>query len=283
MNDVPAYGDEASAGAGSSEVPGHTSFKLSSERQQLIGVRRGTVEMRDLAEQVRTVGTVAYDPELYRALVEYRQAAGRAGAQGLAGAATLRLRQMGLSDDLIKTLARFDPQTLLLPGKEVWVYAQVFEYEIELLRPGQTVTVRADTGVERKYTGKIVAVDSILSAETRSARARILVPTPDASLRPQTFVHVTVDVPLGRKLAVPEDAVFDTGERRFVFVVTGGGTFEPRAVELGAHAGEWFEARAGLREGENVVTSANFLIDSESRFRAAVAAFTERPPAAHRE
>jgi membrane fusion protein, copper/silver efflux system len=117
---------------------------------------------------------------------------------------------------------------------------------------------------------------------TRTVRARVLVETPDESLRPETFVHVKLEVPLGKKLSVPFDAVLDTGEHQIVFAVKGAGTFEPRSAKLGRQADGFYEVLSGLEEGEEVVTSANFLIDSESRFRSAVAAFKKTPPAAHR-
>jgi len=112
----------------------------------------------------------------------------------------------------------------------------------------------------------------------RTARARILVATPDESLRPGMFVHVKLEIPLGKKLAVPFDAVLDTGENQIVFAVKGAGTFQPRSVKLGRQADGWYEVLSGLEEGEEVVTSANFLIDSESRFRSALAAYGKKPP-----
>ena len=283
MDYIPVYADETAVDA--SDVPGHAAFKLSTERQQLIGVRRAKVEEKDLQRVIRTVGTVAYDPELYRTIVEYRQATGAGGAGGSARTGRLRLRQMGLSDELITRLSDpgHDPESLLLPGKEIWVYAQIFEYEIDLVHPGQRVTVVVPSQSRRTYTADIVAIDSVLNPVTRTARARILVATPERDLRPETFVHVNIEIPLGRKLAVPAEAVLDTGERQIAFVVKDAGTFEPRSLRLGARAGEDFEVLAGLEAGEVVVTSANFLIDSESRFRAAVAAFVDAPAAAQRE
>jgi Cu(I)/Ag(I) efflux system membrane fusion protein len=93
-------------------------------------------------------------------------------------------------------------------------------------------------------------------------------------------VHATIHRPTDDVLAVPADAVLHSGGRDLVFVISDGGTFEPRAVELGREAGGYFEVRAGLQAGNEVVTSANFLIDSESRFRAALAAFAPPTPPA---
>jgi multidrug efflux pump subunit AcrA (membrane-fusion protein) len=269
-------------------VPGHAAFTLSPERQQLIGVTKARVERRPLAVEIRAVGRVAYDPKLYQAVVEYREAVrsrhaisesslreAHAGADALIRGARLRLRQLGLGDQQIAQLTRADadPTELLLPGKAVWVYAQVYEYEAPLVQPGQTMTVTSPALPGERFTTTVAAIDPILDPATRTIRVRGLVATPAATLRPESFVDVTIQVPLGDQLAVPEDAVLATGVHQVVFVVRDDGTFEPRAVELGRAAQGYYEARAGVAEGEQVVTSANFLIDSESRFRAALAAY----------
>jgi Cu(I)/Ag(I) efflux system membrane fusion protein len=289
--------EEAAPGAPArGDVPGRAGFVLSTERQQLIGVRRERVEVRDLDVELRAVGRIAYDPDLYQAIVEYREAlAARRqlgaspvheavrGADAVVRAAALKLRQRGVTEENLASIAPAgrDPVNLLLPGKSVWVYAQVYEYEVELVRPGQQVTVTAPSAPGQVYSARVASIDPILDAQTRTARVRALVSTPDAGLRPESFVDVRIQVPLGRGLAVPRDAIMDTGEHQFVFVVSGAGEFTPRAVTLGREAGEAYEVLAGLEPGEEVVTSANFLIDSESRFRAALAGFGKAPAAGH--
>jgi Cu(I)/Ag(I) efflux system membrane fusion protein len=294
---------ETSPTPATAAVPGRASFTLPQARQQLIGVRRARVGVRPLRIKIRANGTVAYDPGLFEAMVEYQQAlrarsalAGstlpeaQAGAEGLVRAATLRLRQKGASDAQLAAIARGDtaPLNLLLPGKSVWVYAQVFEYELGLIRPGQWMTITAPSLPGRRLTARVASIDPILDPATRTARVRALVPTPHGELRPESFVDVVIDVPLGERLAVPEDAVLDVGTRQIVFVVRGEGEFEPRTVELGQEASGFREVRAGVVAGEEVVVGANFLIDSESRFRAALRTFEPRSgtaepgPAGHR-
>jgi len=283
---VPVY--EETAPQGESDVPGHASFTLSRERQQLIGVTSDAVERRDLEVEIRAAGRVAYDPKLYQAVVEYREAlrtrgafrGGLLGDSPSAGDAILRgarskLLQQGLSDDLIEAFVKRgqDPGELLLPGASVWIYAQVYEYEAPLVAPGQSMTVTAPSLPGASFATTITAVDSIVDPMTRTLRVRGLLATPERNLRPESFVQVTIRVPLGEQLAVPEDAVLDTGDHRIVFVVHDDGTFEPRSVTLGRAARGYYEVRDGLRAGERVVTTANFLVDSESRFRAALAAF----------
>jgi multidrug efflux pump subunit AcrA (membrane-fusion protein) len=291
MDYVPVYEDDLAA---SSDVPGHAGFTLSPERQQLIGVTRAAVERRRLDREIRAVGKVAYDPALYQAIVEYREAiAGQhqlgeaavpeahAGAAAIVRSAALRLRQLGLSEQQVREISAGggSPVDLLLPGKTAWVYAQVYEYEMNDVRPGQDVTITTPAQRGHTYAGRVVAVDPILDATTRTARVRIQVATPDASLRPESFVHALIHVPSVDTLAVPAAAVLHSGEQQIVFVVTGAGTFAPRAVRLGSEANGYYEVLDGVTQGDEVVTSANFLIDSESRFRAALAAFSAKTPA----
>jgi Cu(I)/Ag(I) efflux system membrane fusion protein len=291
MDYIPVYEDDA---APRGDVPGRAGFRLSPARQQLIGVTRGRVERRHLDSEIHAVGTVAYDPRLYQALVEYREAVSaqralgvaavdeaKRGADAIVRAATLRLRQLGLAEPQIReiTAGGQGPVDLLLPSKTAWVYAQVYEYEMASVHGGQTVTISAPAQTRRTYQGRVVTVDPILDPATRTARVRIQVPGADASLRPQSFVQATIHVPSEDVVAVPADAVLPTGERHIVFVVTGEGTFEPRSVRLGREAGGYYEVFEGLQPGDEVVTSANFLIDSESRFRAALATFSAARPA----
>jgi hypothetical protein len=291
MDYVPVY----EADAIPSSVPGHAGFTLSPERQQLIGVTTAPVERRRLDDEIRAVGKVAYDPALYQAIVDYREAiAGQrqlgdaalpeahAGAAAIVRSAALRLHQLGLSEQQVReiTASGGRPVDLLLPGTSAWVYAQVYEYEMDTVRPGQAVTITTLAERGRNYTGRVVGVDPILDTTSRTARVRIQVPTPDASLRPETFVHTVIHVPSADTLTVPVDAVLHSGQQDIVFVVTTSGTFEPRAVRLGREANGAYEVLDGVAEGEQVVTSANFLIDSESRLRAALAAFSSKTPTA---
>jgi hypothetical protein len=283
---TPIYADET--GGTATDVPGHAPFTLSTERQQLIGVTRGKVERRPLEVEIRAVGHVAYDPMLYQAVVEYREALrskgqvahsslaeAHEGADAIVRGARLKLLQQGLSEAQIRELgARSgDPVELLLPGDATWVYVQVYEYEAPLVAPGQALTITTPAFPGRTFSGKVVAVDPILDATTRTVRVRGMVAAPGATLRPQSFVDVKIHVALGERLAIPREAVLDTGDHRIVFVVQGEGHFEPRAVELGRQGGGYYEVLSGLDEGAEVVTSANFLIDSESRFRSALASF----------
>lgn len=291
---LPVY-DEDVAG-GESAIPGHAPFAISQERQQLIGVKTARVERMDLDVEIRTVGKIAYDPELYTAMVEYREAVltrekikdspspdAHERAAALVKSAALKLSLMGIPEETIQQVAKDNPDltSLLLPGKKVWVYAQVYEYEVDLVKPGQAAIVTAPSIPGRVYRGRIVAIDSVLNPATRSIKVRIEIETSEGRLRPETFVHVKIQESLGRRLAILEDAVLDTGEHQIVFVKKGEGEFEPRAVTVGRETQGHYEILSGLKEGEEVVTSANFLIDSESRFRSALKTFKGKKSSSH--
>ena len=283
VDTAPNAAVEHSAPAAPNAVPGRVSFTLAAERRQLIGVRTARVEARALTRTIRTVGTVAYDRELYQALVEYREAlasqrelasaplpdAAR-GADALVRAARLKLRQLGLSDASLAV----NPEELLLPGAKVWVYARIFESEADLVRTGMPLSFTSPAAPGRTFTATIDAIDPVLDETTRTIRVRSRVSTLGATLRPGGFVDVEIAVPLGRALALPEEAILDTGNLTFTFVVDAAGRFEPRALHLGREADDAREVLHGIVEGEHVVTSANFLIDSESRARASLSTFS---------
>jgi Cu(I)/Ag(I) efflux system membrane fusion protein len=281
MEYIPVYAEE---GAGSS-VPGRGNLELSAERRQMIGMKSEAVARRDLSVVVRAAGKVAYDPELYQAIAEYREAVKardavarsswpdvRERSAALARAAELRLRQLGLSEGQIGVLMKSESSATNLlfagDGGTVWVYAQIYEYEIGLVKPGQRADVTASAYPGRIFRGTVKAVDPILSAETRSLRARIEVPNPGGALKLEMFVDAAIRADAGRGLALPAGAVIDTGVRKIVFVDLGEGRIEPREVTLGREADGYDEVLSGVREGEKVVTAANFLIDSESKLHA---------------
>ncbi|MCM2323357.1 MAG: efflux RND transporter periplasmic adaptor subunit [Oligoflexia bacterium] len=266
---------------------GHARFQITLDRQQEIGVRTGIVERRPLFKEIRAPGRVAFDPELYTAQTEYREALEqlqrvknapladvRHSAERMVESAKLRLKILGLSDKQIAGLAAgpsADPDSLLLSqkGGNVWIYAEVFEMDLPSITPGLEATLTASALQGKTLTGTVVSVDRILNTMTRTAKVRISVPNAKPILRPETYVDVRIRTPLGRQIAVPFDAVLDTGKEAWVFVAQPGGHFDPRLVNVKFHADDWIAVESGLKEGETIVTSANFLIDSESRLRGA--------------
>ena len=115
---------------------------------------------------------------------------------------------------------------------------------------------------------------------TRTARVRIILDNPDGTLSPGMFVRVALKMPMGAQLVIPASGVLQSGNRQIIFVDHGNGYLEPREIQLGARVGDDFIVLKGLKEGEEIITSANFLIDSESQLQAALGSFTPPPSGA---
>ncbi len=152
----------------------------------------------------------------------------------------------------------------------VWLIADVYEYELPHIRLGQQAAVRLSYFAGEVFTGKAIYIYPYLDAQTRTAKVRFEFANPRGKLKPEMFADVEIKVNLGSRLVVAEGAIIDTGARTVAIVDLGSGYFEPRDVKLGARADGWVEVLEGLKAGEQVVTSANFLIDSESKLKDAV-------------
>ena len=149
----------------------------------------------------------------------------------------------------------------------VWVVADIYENELPLVKQGQTAKISLSYFPGREMTAVIDYVYPSLSADTRTAKVRFTVPNPGMQLKPQMFTNVEVIIPMGKKLAVPTEAVLDTGIRQIVYVDKGDGYFEPREIRTGIKVDQMQEVLAGLRQGEKIVSSAIFLIDSEAQIK----------------
>lgn len=278
MDYVPVYEEEPAGGA--------TGVYIAPEKQQLIGVTKEKIGKRRLTHQIVTVGEIAYDPDLYVAQEEYIQAfkiaaatkdsvlisvAERSGS--LLKASEKKLSLLGMSKAQIKELAERGTaqENLYLPDDSgsVWAYMTIYEYEIGLISEGIPVEIDAVAFPGEVFKGKITAIMPVLNAQTRAIKVRAEIENPEHRLKPQMFVNARIDIDLGEKLAVPETAVIDTGMRKIVYVVKQDDTFEQRDVTLGQKALGYFEALKGLKEGNIVVTSGNFLVDSESKLKGA--------------
>jgi Cu(I)/Ag(I) efflux system membrane fusion protein len=162
----------------------------------------------------------------------------------------------------------------------VWVEAEFYEYEAHLLRPGQRVAVRLPYDAGRAIEAEVALVYPTLSPQSRTVKARLELPNPDGQLRPGAFVDVTTELAAAEGVLVPDDAVIDSGLRQIVFVEREPGVFEPREVRLGVRGEGRAVVLSGVAEGERVATHANFLLDSESKLRGALAALAPGAPAA---
>ena len=152
----------------------------------------------------------------------------------------------------------------------VWILADIYEYELSFVKAGQQAAVTLSYDPSTVLTGHVSFIYPTLDPKTRTAKVRFELDNRDEKLKPDMYANVELRVTLGTKLAIPQEAIIESGQKQVVFLHHGGGKLEPRLIKTGMKTGEWTEVLEGLKEGEHVVTSANFLIDSESRLKSVV-------------
>jgi Cu(I)/Ag(I) efflux system membrane fusion protein len=149
----------------------------------------------------------------------------------------------------------------------VWVISDIYEFELPLIKVGQTAKISLSYFPGKEFSSTVDYIYPALAGETRTARVRFTIPNSSAQLKPQMFTNVEIKVDMGKRLAIPNDAVIDTGTRQIVYVDKGEGNFEPHEVTLGLKADGMTEVIEGLEEGERVASSGTFLIDSEAQLK----------------
>jgi Cu(I)/Ag(I) efflux system membrane fusion protein len=340
MTLVPVYADDAATPTSTaSNVSGYSSVSMSQPRQQLIGVKLATAEMRNLSRTTRVAGKIAvderriaqvhskiegivetltvnfvgqpvrrgdallslYSADLLATQNELLLAQRNKSELGrtLAAAARTRLRLWDMSDADIDRVVRTGKAqrdvTLRSPANGVvmtknvvlgarvmpsdtlfeigdlshlWVLADVYESDLASLRVGAGAQVVVSG---RTLPAQVTFIGPVIAAQTRTANVRLELENPGGYLKPDMYADVILQQPIGNVIAVPDSAVMNTGTRSVVFVASGNGAFVPRDVSTGAKAGGYYEIRSGIAAGERVVVDANFLVDSESRLKSAIA------------
>jgi len=155
----------------------------------------------------------------------------------------------------------------------IWVDADIYQYELPWIKVGQPVTMNLQYLPGETFQGRIDYVYPYLKETSRTVRVRLRFPNPQLKLKPEMFSQVNIKSPVTRAaVVVPNEAVLDTGLKQHVFIALGQGRFEPREVKLGVYGdgNHYREVLSGLQGGEEIVISAQFLLDSESRFREAI-------------
>ncbi len=173
------------------------------------------------------------------------------------------------------------PETRLYTAADlstVWVYAEVFQTDMARIKIGDPATVTTDAYPGRAFNGQVNFMWPQVDMTTRTQRVRLVFSNPGMKLTPGMFVNVRLRIPMGRQLTIPASGVLQSGTHQMAFVDHGGGYLEPREIELGPRVGDEFIVQKGLKPGERIVTSANFLVDSESQLQAALGSFVPPPP-----
>ena len=151
----------------------------------------------------------------------------------------------------------------------IWVIADVYEYEAPEVMLGQRADVTLTYFPGRTFTGKVTYIYPQVDATTRTLKVRVEIANPNTVLKPDMFANVELKIDYGKKLVVPQEAVLDSGSEQIVYISLDGGYFQPRKVQLGPKVDNRYIVLGGLKAGERIVTSGNFLIDSESRLKSA--------------
>ena len=242
---------------------------------------------------------VVYSPQLIQAQEEYLQALSN-GDEELTRRARSKLLLWGVRPDQLQQIEEngvlyafpiYSPvggyivEKTALEGKHfkagenlfviadlstVWVYADIYEYELPFVQVGAMAHVTLPYLPGQTFMGHVSYIYPQVNERTRTIQVRMAFPNPDLKLKPGMYATVEIFAPPSVALAIPKEAVIRTGERDYVFVKKGAGTFEPRLVTLGPEFDDHYAVLEGLSEGEEVVVSASFLIDSESRLKAAI-------------
>jgi len=268
--------------------------KIKGEQARLAGVAREVVRKQHLYKEIRTVGQVAYDPDLAIAEEEYISSLkalekieeGRIPeiaerAKNLARASKRKLKLLGLSETQIKEIEESKEihTSLILPEEKMWIYGEVYEYELGWIKEGVEVKVVTASLPGEEFGGTVSSINPVVDPKTRSITFRAEVDNPQLKLKPQMYVDLTImstyTNPEGEHmvLAVPKEAILDTGVRKVVWIDKGNEEYEGREIKIGPEATsiidgatrKFYPVLRGLREGEQVVTKANFLIDSQSQ------------------
>jgi Cu(I)/Ag(I) efflux system membrane fusion protein len=199
-----------------------------------------------------------------------------------------QIRRIGETGEPVRTLTLYSPvdghvvQKMAVQGMKVmpgeklfdvadleslWVVADIYEADLPLILPGQEALIALAGYPGQAYRARIDFINPSLAGETRTAKARFTIPNPGEKIKPQMYTEVEIKIDLGKRLAVPDDAVIDTGVRQIVYVDRKDGNFEPREVALGARTEGFREVLRGVKAGEKVAASAAFLVDSEAQLR----------------
>jgi len=247
-----------------------------------------------------------YSPDLLTAQNEYLVAM-RSGATNLVDSARRRLSLWDVTDEQIsqllktgeaeKMLTLFSPasgwilERMVLPGQKimagqsllviadlstVWADADIYQSDLAYVKVGMPVELSLPYWADKKFTGKVTFVSATLDPESRTLKARLEIPNPELLLKPEMFAAAKLSYDLGKSLAIPETAVMRTAQETYAFRDAGDGRLVPTPIVVGERSDGYYQLISGLNDGDKVVTSANFLVDSESSMKAALQAMAGR-------
>jgi RND family efflux transporter MFP subunit len=244
-----------SALAASKRLGGSTSPDVARGGDELLEAARRRLELWDISEdQIRALETSG---KAQRTVTLYAPASGYVSEKSVVTGHKIMLGEVLLTISDLST---------------VWAEADIYESDLRFMKVGMPVSLTLPYWPGKVFPGKISFLNPFLDPETRTLKARLEVPNPDLLLKPEMYGDMTLSYDLGERLAVPSSAVMRSGQKSFAFVRTDGTYLTPTEVTVGQRSGDYYEVLSGLNAGDRVVTSANFLVDSESSLKAALQA-----------
>ena len=246
---------------------------------ELVGIKSVKVQYMNMSKTIRLPGKVANDNELYIAQQEYitsfmniqklkeeKAEEQQKRLEKILQSSALRLKLLGFDEkEIYKLQKKQEPDiNLIYPGEKVWIIAEIYEYDLSLVKIGQNVVVTTPTYPKDKFYGVVRAIEPVLNPETRSAKARIEVINTGSKLKLEMFVTLEIIVNFGKTLAIPRQSLIDTGIRKIVYVDLGEGRYKMVQVKTGYVSDDYVQIIEGLKEGDMVVTDGNFMLDSQA-------------------
>lgn len=266
-------------------IQGRVAISISEKAKNEMGIKTMLVESKPVKKSIEGWGVIARDSELYEMQVEFlrqerlnyeriRNRTPLAQKRGLTEREKIAIKflDMGLSSDWIKALEDAgvpDKRLLFQSAGEAWVYVELREQEASFVKKGDHVSIAVISLPDSTLEGNVEFVDSKINDQTRTVRIRVLVMKTPTDVKPMMRVGAKIEVDMGEKTIIPDDAPLFTGKRAMVFV-EGKDAFEPREVILGTKVDGYYEVKEGLMVGEKIVARGNFFIDSESRLKSAL-------------
>jgi Cu(I)/Ag(I) efflux system membrane fusion protein len=248
----------------------------------MIGIKTVKAVYRNLEYEIKAPAYIAYDPDLYNALYEYKEAlkieenfksSKNENIKDISGSmiesARLKLKILGLNEEEIKKISESDFSNLIINQNSdyIWAYIDIYENDIPFIKIGDNVELTSKIYGDRVFKGVIKAIDSIIKPKTRTLRVRAIVENKDKLLKFQNYLEAKIKVKLGNKLVIPVDCILDSGDKKIVYVEKESGIFEKRIIKTGVSDGEFVEVKQGLKSGELVVREGNFMLDSEAKLK----------------
>ncbi len=238
---------------------------IDSEKVAVLKIKTAPAEIKNLTKRMSVPAKVIKDEELY--MLQQELLTSDSANSELYKATTLKLKQLGFSEADITQMRRqrAPDESLILPDlKCAWLVAEIYEQDIGIVKKGKDVKIRFSAFPEKEFIGTIKAIETQISPMTRSAKARIKIDRPPVKLFSEMYADVIIEIPVGRYLSIPANAIIDTGQRKVVYVEVGPGNYEMRNVITGMETEEYVQVIKGLSENEKVVTEGNFLLDSQT-------------------